>query len=72
MESTRIIEIDESVEKADIDPRYLIRPDGVGHDAFAVIRGMNKVATGRVVPTNHEHIIALEPLEKRLVDTLLR
>src|SRR6202030_2143015 len=65
-----------------IDPRYLIRPyylrpDGkVGHDAFAVIREtireMNKVAIGRVVLTNREHIIALEPLEKGLVGTLLR
>ena len=54
-----------------------LRPDGkVGHDAFAVIREtireMNKVAIGRVVLTNREHIIALEPLEKRLVGTLLR
>jgi DNA end-binding protein Ku len=44
IDSTRTIEIDEFVPKADIDPRYLIRPyylvsDGrVGHDAFAVIR----------------------------------
>jgi DNA end-binding protein Ku len=44
LESTRTIDIDEFVDKADIDPRYLIRPyylrpDGkVGHDAFAVIR----------------------------------
>ena len=70
------------MEKSEIDPRYLIRPyylrpDGkVGHDAFAVIREtireMNKVAIGRVVLTNREHIIALEPLEKGLVGTLLR
>jgi DNA end-binding protein Ku len=82
LESTRTIEIDEFVEKEEIDPRYLIRPyylrpDGkVGHDAFAVIREtireMNKVAIGRVVLTNREHIIALEPLEKGLVGTLLR
>jgi DNA end-binding protein Ku len=82
LESTRTIEIDEFVEKSEIDPRYLIRPyylrpDGkVGHDAFAVIREtireMNKVAIGRVVLTNREHIIALEPLEKGLVGTLLR
>ena len=44
LESTRTIDINEFVPKADIDPRYLIRPyylvpDGkVGHDAFAVIR----------------------------------
>src|SRR5215831_5510883 len=82
LESTRTIEIDEFVDKSDIDPRYLIRPyylrpDGkVGHDAFAVIREtireMDKVAIGRVVLTNREHIIALEPLDKGLVGTLLR
>ncbi|MCK1412464.1 MULTISPECIES: Ku protein [unclassified Bradyrhizobium] len=82
LESTRTIEIDEFVDKADIDPRYLIRPyyirpDGkVGHDAFSVIREtireMDKVAIGRVVLTNREHIIALEPLDKGLVGTLLR
>jgi DNA end-binding protein Ku len=82
LESTRTIEIDEFVERDEIDPRYLIRPyylrpDGkVGHDAFAVIREtireMNKVAIGRVVLTNREHIIALEPLDRGLVGTLLR
>ncbi|WGD55290.1 Ku protein [Bradyrhizobium sp. CB1650] len=82
LESTRTIEIDEFVDKSDIDPRYLIRPyylrpDGkVGHDAFAVIREtireMDKVAIGRVVLTNREHIIALEPIDKGLVGTLLR
>ena len=82
LESTRTIEIDEFVEKSEIDPRYLIRPyyirpDGkVGHDAFAVIREtireMGKVAIGRVVLTNREHIIALEPLDKGLMGTLLR
>jgi DNA end-binding protein Ku len=82
LESTRTIDIDEFVDRNEIDPRYLIRPyylrpDGkVGHDAFAVIREtireMNKVAIGRVVLTNREHIIALEPLEKGLMGTLLR
>jgi DNA end-binding protein Ku len=33
---------------------------------------MNKVAIGRVVLTNREHIIALEPLENGLMGTLLR
>jgi DNA end-binding protein Ku len=82
LESTRTIDIDKFVEKSEIDPRYLIRPyylrpDGkVGHDAFAVIREtireIDKVAIGRVVLTNREHIIALEPLDKGLVGTLLR
>ena len=82
LESTRTIDIDEFVPKSSIDPRYLIRPyylvpDGkVGHDAFAVIRetirNMDMVAIGRVVLTNREHIIALEPLKKGLMGTLLR
>ena len=82
LESTRTIEIDEFVDRTEIDPRYLIRPyylrpDGkVGHDGFAVIRetirAMNKVAIGRLVLTNREHIIALEPLDKGLMGTLLR
>src|ERR1700744_3839957 len=38
-------------------------------DASAIA---NKVAIGRLVLTNREHIIALEPLEKGLVGTLLR
>jgi DNA end-binding protein Ku len=69
LESTRTIEIDELVEREQIDARslicpYYLRPDGkVGHDAFAVIREtvreMNKVAIGRVVLANREHIIAL-------------
>ena len=82
LESTRTIEIDEFVPRSDIDSRYVIRPyylvpDGkVGHDAFAVIREtirtMDKVAIGRVVLTNREHIIALEPLDNGLMGTLLR
>ncbi|WIW45371.1 Ku protein [Bradyrhizobium sp. 62B] len=82
LESTRTIEIDEFVDRSDIDPRYLIRPyylrpDGkVGHDAFAVIREtireMEKAAIGRVVLTNREHIIALEARDKGLIGTLLR
>jgi DNA end-binding protein Ku len=82
LESTHTIDIDEFVPKCDIDSRYFIRPyylvpDGkVGHDAFAVIRetirSMDKVAIGRVVLTNREHIIGLEPLDKGLMGTLLR
>src|SRR3979490_1805046 len=33
---------------------------------------MNKGARGRVVLTNREHIIALEPMDKSLMGTLLR
>jgi len=82
LESTRTIEIDEFVPRADIDQRYVIRPyylvpDGkVGHDAYVVIRetirSMDMVAIGRLVLTNREHIIALEPMKKGLMGTLLR
>jgi DNA end-binding protein Ku len=82
LESTRTIEIDEFVQRDEIDPRYIIRPyylcpDGkVGHDAFAVIREtiheMKLVAIGRLVLTNREHIIALEAFDKGLMGTLLR
>ena len=82
LESTHTIDIDEFVPREEIDNRFLIRPyyivpDGkVGHDAYAVIRetirSMNMMALGRIVLTNREHIIALEPLEKGLMGTLLR
>jgi DNA end-binding protein Ku len=78
LESTRTIDIDELVQREEIDPRYIIRPyylrpDGkVGHDAFAVIRetirNMNMVAIGRVVLASREHIVALD---KGLMGTLL-
>jgi DNA end-binding protein Ku len=51
LESTRTIEIDEFVDRAEIDPRYLVRPyylrpDGkVGHDAF-VVTGVQGVDPG--------------------------
>ena len=53
------------------DTYAFLRSGGkVGHDAFAVIREsireMNKVV---MVLTNCEHIIALEPMDKGLVDT---
>ena len=82
LESTRTIDINEFVPRADIDDLYLVRPyyivpDGkVGHDAYAVIRdtikSMNKVALASVVLTNREHVIALEPRGKGLVGLLLR
>ena len=82
LESTHTVDIDEFVPRDEIDYRFLIRPyyivpDGkVGHDAYAVIREtirtMDMVALGRIVLTNREHIIALEPLDKGIVGTLLR
>jgi DNA end-binding protein Ku len=81
-ESSHAIEIDSFVPRAEIDDLYLVRPyyivpDGkVGHDAYAVIRetikAMDKVALARIVLTNREHMIALEPRGKGLVGTILR
>ncbi len=81
-ESGHTIEIDQFVPKQEIDDLYLMRPyyivpDGkVGHDAYAVIRdtikAMDKVALARLVLTNREHVIALQPRGKGLVGILLR
>ncbi len=82
LESTRTIDIDQFVPRSEIDELYIARPyylvpDGnVGHDAYAVIRetikATNKVALGRLVLTNREHVIALEPRDNGLMGLLLR
>jgi DNA end-binding protein Ku len=70
------------VPKDEIDKRYLdhpyyIAPDGkAGVDAFAVIRDamkdQDRVALARIVLTNREHVMAIEPLGKGLLGTTLR
>jgi DNA end-binding protein Ku len=82
IEGSRMIDIDEFVPKQEIDELFLanpyyIVPDGeVGAQAFAVIREAIKkegmVALGKVVFTNREHIIALEPRGKGMVGVTLR
>jgi DNA end-binding protein Ku len=82
IESNHTIDIDSFVPKGEIDKRYLnhpyyIAPDGkAGIDAFAVIRDamkdQDRVALARIVLTNREHIIAIEPLGKGLLGTTLR
>jgi DNA end-binding protein Ku len=82
IESNHTIDIDSFVPAEEIDKRYFdhpyyIAPDGkAGADAFAVIRDAMKkqgrVALARVVLTNREHIIAIEPLGKGLLGTTLR
>jgi len=82
IESNRMIDIDEFVPKKEIDELYLntpyyIVPDGeVGAQAFAVIREAVKkegmVALAKIVFTNREHIIALEPRGKGLMGMTLR
>ena len=82
IESNRTIDIDSFVPKDEIDERYFnhpyyIAPEGkAGIDAFAVIRDAMKnkgrVALARIVLTNREHIIALEPWGKGLLGITLR
>ena len=82
IESNHTIDIDGFVPKDEIDKRYFnhpyyIAPDGkAGVDAFAVIRDamkkQDRVALARIVLTNREHIIAIEPLGKGLLGTTLR
>lgn len=82
IESTHTIDIDSFVPADEIDQRFLnhpyyIVPDGkAGVDAFAVIRDAMKdkgrVALGRIVLTNREHVLAIEPFGKGLLATTLR
>jgi Ku protein len=70
------------VPRDEIDKRYYnhlyyIAPDGkAAVDAFAVIRDAMKdedrVALARIVLTNREHVMAIEPLGKGLLGTTLR
>jgi Ku protein len=82
IESNHTIDIDSFVPRDEIDERYInnpyyIAPDGkAGIDAFAVIRDAMKdkgrVALARIVLTNREHIIAIEPWGKGLLGITLR
>src|SRR5260370_19272075 len=82
IESSHTIDIDSFVPKNEIDDRYIdhpyyIVPDGkAGIDAFAVIRdamrNKDRVALARIVLTNREHILAIEPLGKGLLGIALR
>jgi Ku protein len=82
IESNHTIDIDSFVPKDEIDKRYLnhpyyIAPDGkAAIDAFTVIRDamkdQDRVALARIVLTNREHIIAIEPLGKGMLGTTLR
>ncbi|MFC0240066.1 non-homologous end joining protein Ku [Rhodopseudomonas telluris] len=82
IESTHTIDIDSFVPADEIDKRYLnnpyyIVPEGkAAIDAFAVIRDAMKdkgrVALARIVLTNREHVLAIEPLGKGLLATTLR
>ncbi|MDA9494978.1 non-homologous end joining protein Ku [Bradyrhizobium sp. CCBAU 11361] len=82
IKSNHTIDIESFVPRDEIDRRYLnhpyyVAPDGkAALDAFAVIRDAMKdeerVALAKIVLTNREHIIAIEPLGKGLLGTTLR
>lgn len=82
LESNHTIDIDNFVPRDEIDRRYLdspyyLVPDGKnGADAFAVIRDamkdQDRVALARVVLSNRERLVAIEPLGKGLLATTLR
>jgi Ku protein len=82
VESTHTLDIDSFVPVAEIDRRYFdrpyyIAPDGkAGEDAFAVIRDAMKdkdrAALARIVLTNREHTMAIEPFGKIMLGTVLR
>src|SRR6201999_4654782 len=82
IETNHPIDIYSFVPKDEIDQRYLnhpyyIAPDGkAGADAFAVIRDamkdQDRVALARIVLTNREHVMAIEPYGKGLLATTLR
>src|SRR5262249_51095418 len=82
LESTKIIDLDKFVPRAEIDERYLDSPyyltpeDKVGQEAFAVIRDAmkrkNVVGLGKVVIARRERIVMLEPFDKGLMAMTLR
>jgi DNA end-binding protein Ku len=82
LESNHTIEIDSFVPREEIDKRYLnhpyyVAPDGkAAVEAFAVIRDamqdQDRVALARIVLTNREHVMTIEPLGKGLLGTTLR
>ncbi len=81
IESNHTIGI-ESFVKDEIDKRYLnhpyyIVPDGkAAIDAFTVVRDamkdQDRVALARIVLTNREHVMTIEPFGKGLLGTTLR
>jgi DNA end-binding protein Ku len=82
IDSSHMIDIDTFVPRKEIDeiyfrnPYYIV-PDGeVSLQAFSVIRNAikkeNMIALGKVVFTNREHMIAIEPRDKGLLGVTLR
>ena len=82
IESTHTINIESFVPRNQVDERYLDAPyylapeDKVAQEAFAVIREAlekkDKAGVARIVMSNRERIVLLEPHGKGVLATLLR
>jgi DNA end-binding protein Ku len=82
LESTHSLDVEKFVPIDEIDRRYCDRPyyvlpDGkAGDEAFAVVRDamQNKarVALAKIVLTNREHVMAIEPFGKIMLGTIRR
>lgn len=80
VESTHTLDIEKFVPIDEIDRRYFDRPyyivpDGrAGEEAFAVdaMKDKGRVALARIVLTNREHVMAIEPFGKIMLGTILR
>lgn len=82
VKSTHTLDIDTFVPADQIDKRYYERPyymvpdKKTGEEAFVVIRdamkNKNRLALGRLVFANREHIVAIEPWGKGMLCTSLR
>jgi DNA end-binding protein Ku len=81
IESSKIIELDQFVDRGDVDPVYLdapyyIYPDGeLADEAFRVIgeamAHKNKVGVGKVVLSSRERLVLVEPRDGGLVMSTL-
>jgi DNA end-binding protein Ku len=82
LESTKTIDIERFVPRADIDRLYwdnpyYLAPDGkLAQEAFSVIRvameRSGQIALGRIVLATRERLLALEPRGKGIIATSLR
>jgi DNA end-binding protein Ku len=82
IESSKTIDIDSFVPRAQIDERYfgssyyIVPEDKVGQEAFVVIREAMRdkkmAALARVVLSKREHVIMLQPWDKGIMGTTLR
>jgi DNA end-binding protein Ku len=81
LENNRTVELDRFFPRAQLDPRYYLAPyyiaprDLVGQEAFAVIRDAlaetGLVGMGRIILSNRERPILIEPMGRGLRGTTL-